>query len=70
MAYGHAERVLAAIRRLEGETRELLTGLDQLDQEQAQWLEEVSRAGEPGRPPRPAPLWTGRDDRLVTGLVS
>jgi hypothetical protein len=55
MAYGHAERVLAAIRRLEDETRELLSGLDQLDPEQAQWLEEVSRPDAPGGRPRPAP---------------
>jgi hypothetical protein len=38
MAYGHAERTLATIRQLEAETRELLLGLDQLDQQQAEWL--------------------------------
>ncbi len=43
MAYGHAERTLAAIRRLEAETRELLLGLDQLDQEQAQWLADIAQ---------------------------
>ena len=43
MAYGHAERVVAAIRQLEAETAELLNGLDQLDAEQAQWLEDVSQ---------------------------
>jgi len=42
MAYGHAERTLAAIRALEAETRELLDGLPQLDREQSQWLQEVT----------------------------
>jgi len=46
MAYGHAERCLAAIRQLEAETRQLLAGLGQLDQEQAVWLEEVERQGD------------------------
>jgi len=49
MAYGHAERALATIRRLEAETRELLLGLDELDQEQAQWLAETA----PDRRDRP-----------------
>ena len=49
MAYGHAERVVAAIMRLEAETAELLSGLDQLDPEQARWLEEVDRRGAPRR---------------------
>jgi hypothetical protein len=44
MAYGHAERNLAAIRLLEEETRELLDGLPQLDPEQSQWLQEVTAA--------------------------
>jgi hypothetical protein len=45
MAYGHAERNLAAIRQLEAETRELLSGLPQLDPEQLQWLQETAQAG-------------------------
>jgi hypothetical protein len=45
MAYGHAERNLAAIRQLEAETRELLSGLAQLDPEQLQWLQETAEAG-------------------------
>lgn len=43
MAYGHAERVLDAIRRLEAETAALLHRLPELDTEQAGWLQEVSR---------------------------
>jgi hypothetical protein len=34
MSYGHAERNLALIRQLEAETRQLLDGLSQPDQEQ------------------------------------
>ena len=41
MGYGHAERNLALIRRLEAETRELLDTLDQPDPEQSAWLQEV-----------------------------
>ena len=44
MAYGHAERNLAAIRQLEAETRGLLSGLPQLDVEQLQWLQETAEA--------------------------
>ena len=44
MAYGHAERTLAAIRLLEAETRDLLDGLPLLDPEQSQWLQEVTAA--------------------------
>ena len=40
MAYGHAERNLALIRRLEAETRQLLAGMDQPDAEQPAWLQE------------------------------
>jgi len=58
MAYGHAERALAAIRLLEAETRELLNGLPQLDPEQALWLREVteerSRLFSPAVAGRPA----------------
>jgi hypothetical protein len=42
MGYGHAERNLALIRRLEAETRELLGTLDQPDPEQSAWLQEVT----------------------------
>jgi hypothetical protein len=42
MTYGHAERALAAIRRVEAETTELLSGLPQLDPEQSLWLDEVA----------------------------
>jgi len=41
MAYGHAERTLAAMRLLEAETRELLSRQDQLDPEQKQRLRDV-----------------------------
>ncbi len=44
MAYGHAERTLAAIRLLEAETRELLNGMEHLDAEQRQWLRDVADA--------------------------
>lgn len=40
MAYGHAERTLAAIRMLVAETRELLSDESDLDAEQEQWLRE------------------------------
>ena len=65
MAYGHAERTLAAIRRLEAETRELLSGLAQLDPEQSQWLREVTvvKAASKDTGPRAAaepPLFAGR----------
>jgi hypothetical protein len=44
VAYGHAERALAAIRLLEDETIELLRGRAQLDSEQRQWLQAVRKA--------------------------
>jgi hypothetical protein len=44
MAYGHAERNLAAIRQLEAETRRLIETLDHPDPEQSAWLQE-SAAG-------------------------
>jgi hypothetical protein len=44
MAYGHAERTLAAIRLLEAETRDLLDSQDRLDAEQAQWLRDTTRS--------------------------
>jgi len=52
MAYGHAERTLAAIRLLEAETRELLDRLPQLDPEQSQWRQEeclLPQVGQAGR---------------------
>jgi hypothetical protein len=42
MGYGHAERNLALIRRLEAETMELLATLNQPDPEQSAWLREVA----------------------------
>jgi hypothetical protein len=42
MAYGHAERTLAAIRLLETETRELLSSLARLEPEHRQWLQDVA----------------------------
>ena len=57
MAYGHAERTLATIRRLEAETRELLAGREHLDPEQAEWLrdatESAARCLRVGRTARP-----------------
>ncbi len=44
MAYGHAERTLAAIRLLENQTAELLYSLPWLDGEQASWLKEAVEA--------------------------
>lgn len=44
MAYGHAERTLAAIRLLEAETAALLAGLPELDAEQSEWLYQVAAA--------------------------
>jgi hypothetical protein len=44
MAYGHAERTLATIRRLEAETRELLSRREHLDPEQAEWLRDVTES--------------------------
>jgi hypothetical protein len=40
MAYGHAERNLAVIRRLEAETRLLLMSLNQPDAEPPAWPQE------------------------------
>lgn len=44
MAYGHAERTLAAIRLLEAETRELLNGSQHLDPEHVQWLQDAAES--------------------------
>jgi len=49
VAYGHAERALAAIQALEAETAELLRSLPQLDAEQSSWLEEIMGAGPQAR---------------------
>ncbi len=51
MAYGHAERALAAIQAFEAETADLLCRLPQLDAERASWQDEVVTAGmhAPGR---------------------
>jgi hypothetical protein len=43
MAYGHAERNLAVIRRLEAETEELLRSLEQLVPDQRAWPEDSLR---------------------------
>ena len=47
MAYGHAERILALVRGLEAQTRQLLESLDRLDPEQSAWLQEVTRPQRP-----------------------
>jgi hypothetical protein len=44
MAYGHAERNLAAIRRLEAETEELLSSLPQSGSGQSRWLRRTAKA--------------------------
>jgi hypothetical protein len=50
MAYGHAERNLAAIRKLEADTRQLLGSMvAQLDQEQSAWLGKAADPGDNGR---------------------
>ena len=46
MAYGHAERNLALLRRLEAETQQLLENLNQPDPEQSAWLQEVTSRGD------------------------
>jgi hypothetical protein len=47
MAYGHAERNLALICRLEAETRQLLQSLNQPDAEQSAWLQDSLLAAPP-----------------------
>jgi len=44
MAYGHAERTLAAIRLLEAETRELLERSVDLDAEHSRWLYDAAES--------------------------
>ena len=46
MTYGHAERNLALLRRLEAETQQLLENLNQPDPEQSAWLQEVTSRGD------------------------
>lgn len=46
MAYGHAERTLAAIRLLEAETREFLAAQPELDAEQAAWLRDAAQTAD------------------------
>ena len=43
-SYGHAERILATIRLLEAETRELLSCEEHLDPEQAECLREAAES--------------------------
>jgi uncharacterized protein YecT (DUF1311 family) len=57
MAYGHAERNLALIRQLEDETRQLLSSLPQLDQEQSAWIAEADSSTTQATAPLP---WTSR----------
>jgi hypothetical protein len=54
MAYGHAERTLAAIWCLEAETAELLSARDHLDPDEEQWLQEIlpQAATDSGSPQR------------------
>jgi hypothetical protein len=44
MAYGHAERTLAAIRLLEAETRDLLSRQEHLEPEHVEWLRTVAES--------------------------
>ena len=55
MAYGHAERNLAAIRRLEAETEELLSSLPQSGSGQSRWLQQTANAN--SQHPRRVSAW-------------
>ena len=44
MAYGHAERNLATMRRLAAETDELLSSLPQSGSGQSRWLQQAAKA--------------------------
>jgi hypothetical protein len=55
MAYGHAERTLAAIRLLEAQTEELLRSLAQLHPEQALCLQQATDATPQARDVRTGP---------------
>jgi len=46
MAYRHAERNLAAIRKLEAETKQLLGGMAQRNQEESAWPGEPADPGD------------------------
>lgn len=46
MAYRHAERNLAAIRKLEAETKQPLGGMAQRNQEESAWLGEAADPGD------------------------
>jgi hypothetical protein len=72
MAYGHAERTLAAIRLLEAETRELLSSLAQLDPEHRQWLQDAAdgaaqRLRSTSEPLTDGPSSTGSQASSATG---
>jgi hypothetical protein len=45
MTYGHAERNLAVIRRLEAETEQLILSLEYPVPEQSAWLEQRAADG-------------------------
>jgi hypothetical protein len=46
MAYRHAERNLAAIRKPEAETKQLPGGMAQRNQEESAWLGEAADPGD------------------------
>jgi len=64
MAYGHAERTLAAIRLLEAETRELLSSPARLDPEHRQWLQDAADTAAQRLQPAGEPA---ADDRAAAG---
>ena len=75
MAYGHAERNLATMRRLEAETEELLS-LPQSGSGQSRWLQQAAKAGSQ-HPDASAPGVPGylhdhgvRDGTVITGDVT
>jgi hypothetical protein len=51
MAYGHAERNLVLIRKLEAETAQLLDGVAEPDSEQSAWLRDVASQDKPTATP-------------------
>jgi hypothetical protein len=68
MSYGHAERTLATIRRIEAETMAFLNSHDHLEPEQEKWLCDAVRRtgrGSPGAPGAKGP--TRRARRPVPG---
>ena len=70
MAYGHAERNLAAIRLLEAQTEELLRGLPQSGSRQPRWLQQAAEASSqcPGAP-MPGVPGNVHDHGLADGTV-